>query len=137
MTSYDAQMRPANGVIRFSSPYAFDDTVQRLLAALKDHGIKVFATIDQQAEARAVGLSMPAMVLILFGNPKGGTPLMVANAEAGIDLPLKVLISGSEAGSVDVFINTAEYIIERHALPQALTANIAPIERLIANALSG
>jgi uncharacterized protein (DUF302 family) len=136
MTSHAADAEQSLGVTHLKSPHTFHDTVQRLQAALKDHGIKVFATIDQQAEAQAVGLSMPPMVLILFGNPKGGTPLMVANPESGIDLPLKVLISESEPGRVDVFINTAEYIIRRHGLPQELMANIAPVERLIAGVLS-
>jgi uncharacterized protein (DUF302 family) len=134
-TSHSSAKR-STGVLSFKSPHTFDDTVQRLLAALMDHGIKVFATIDQRAEAQAVGLSMPSTVLILFGNPKGGTPLMLANPEAGIDLPLKVLVSESQPGQVDVFINTAEYIIQRHALPNELLANIAPVERLIAGALS-
>jgi uncharacterized protein (DUF302 family) len=136
MTLHDANAKQSAGVIHFKSPHTFDDTVRQLQAALKDHGIKVFAAIDQQAEAQAVGLSMPPTVLILFGNPKGGTPLMVANPESGIDLPLKVLISESKPGQVDVFINTAEYIIRRHALPQELMANIAPVERLIAAVLS-
>jgi uncharacterized protein (DUF302 family) len=136
MTTSDSDLNHSAGVLRFKSPHTFDDTVQRLLAALKDHGIKVFANIDQRAEAQAVGLSMPSTVLILFGNPKGGTPLMLANPQAGIDLPLKILISESQPGHVDVFMNASEYIIERHALPHALLANIAPVERLIAGALS-
>jgi uncharacterized protein (DUF302 family) len=137
MTTSSSDAKHSAGVLRFKSPHAFDDTVQRLLAALKDHGIKVFATIDQRAEAQAVGLSMPSTVLVLFGNPKGGAPLMLANPEAGIDLPLKILISESEPGRVDVFINSAEYIIQRHALPHELLANIAPVERLIVDALNG
>jgi uncharacterized protein (DUF302 family) len=136
MTTSDSDLKLSAGVLRFKSPYTFDDTVQRLLGALKDHGIKVFASIDQRAEAQAVGLSMPSTVLILFGNPKGGTPLMLANPQAGIDLPLKILISESQPGRVDVFMNASEYIIERHALPHELLANIAPVERLIAGALS-
>jgi uncharacterized protein (DUF302 family) len=136
MTISDSGAKQSTGVLSFKSPYTFDDTVQRLLAALKDHSIKVFATIDQRAEAKAVGLPMPSTVLILFGNPKGGTPLMLANPEAGIDLPLKVLVSESQPGQVDVFMNSSEYIIQRHALPNELLANIAPVERLIAVALS-
>lgn len=136
MNTFDSSAKHSAGVLSFKSPYSFDDTLQRLLAALKDHGIKVFATIDQRAEAQAVGLTMPSTVLILFGNPKGGTPLMVANPEAGIDLPLKVLVSESQPGQVDVFLNSAEYIIRRHALPNELLANIAPVERLIAGVLS-
>lgn len=136
MSTSHSDAKHSSGVSSFKSPYTFDDTVQRLLAALKDHGIKVFATIDQRAEAQAAGLSMPSTVLILFGNPKGGTPLMLANPEAGIDLPLKILISESEPARVDVFINTAEYIIQRHGLPNELLANIAPVERLIAGVLN-
>jgi uncharacterized protein (DUF302 family) len=136
MTTSNSGAKHSAGVLSLKSPHTFDDTVQRLLAVLKDHSIKVFATIDQRAEAQAVGLSMPSTVLILFGNPKGGTPLMLANPEAGIDLPLKVLVSESQPGQVDVFINAAEYIIQRHALPNELLANIAPVERLIAGALS-
>jgi len=128
-------MSSDTGVLRFRSPYAFGETVQRLHAALAERGIKVFATLDQQAEAVAIGLSMPPTTLILFGNPKAGTPLMLANATAGIDLPLKALVTEVEPGRVDVLINSAKYLIERHALPQTLEANLWPVEGLIGNAL--
>jgi uncharacterized protein (DUF302 family) len=136
MSPHDSDASSSMGVVHLKSPHVFAETVQRLQRALHDHGIKVFTTIDQQAEAQAVGLTMPPMVLIIFGSPKGGTPLMIANPESGIDLPLKVLVSESQAGTVDVFFNTAEYIVRRHALPQALMANIAPVERLLAAALN-
>lgn len=123
------------GVLRFHSPHAFGETVQRLHAALAARGIKVFASIDQQAEAMAVGLSMPPTILIVFGNPKSGTPLMLANPTAGIDLPLKALVVEAEPGRVEVLINSASYLIERHALPQALAANLSPVEGLIASVL--
>lgn len=124
------------GVLRFISSFAFDDTVQRLQAAFAARGIKVFATIDQQAEAVAVGVSMPPTTLILFGSPKAGTPLMLANPAAGIDLPLKVLVVESAAGGVEVLMNTAKYVIERHALPTAFEANLSPVERLVASTLA-
>ena len=123
------------GVLRFHSPYAFEQTVQRLHAVFAERGLKIFASIDQQAEAAAVGLSMPPTTLTLFGNPKAGTPLMLANPVAGIDLPLKVLVTELEPGRVEVLINSAAYLIERHALPQALEANLLPAEGLIGNAL--
>ena len=135
MTSSAAPTHEFTGVVSFRSPYAFDDTVRRLLKALADHGIKVFATIDQQAEALAVGLSMPPTTLILFGNPKGGTPLMLANPLSGIDLPLKALVIESPQNEVDVIINSTAYIIGRHSLPAQLAANLAPAERLIASTL--
>lgn len=131
MTSSNADQ----GVLRFGSPFSFDDTVKRLLAAFKERGIKVFATIDQQAEAIAVNLSMPPTVLILFGNPLAGTPLMLDNPVSGLDLPMKVLIVEEEPDNVEVFINTAKYVIDRHGLPHGLEANLLPAEKLIANVL--
>jgi uncharacterized protein (DUF302 family) len=124
------------GIVRLKSPYLFADTVQRLLAAFAGKGIKVFATIDQQAEARAVGLSMPPTTLIVFGNPKAGTPLMLANPEAGIDLPLKVLVCEDQACQVVVLFTAASEIIERYSLPPELASNLKPAEFLITSVLS-
>lgn len=124
----------SNGVDRFTSPFSFQETVQRLLAALAEHGIKVFATWDQQAEASAVGLAMPPTTLIVFGNPKAGTPLMLARPESALDLPLKVLVLES-GGQVSVCFNTPDYLIQRHALPEQLSANLAPAFALIEHAL--
>jgi uncharacterized protein (DUF302 family) len=126
----------AQGITTLASAYSFDDTVGRLLDAFRERGIKVFATIDQQAEARAVGLTMPPTTLILFGNPKAGTPLMLARPESGIDLPLKVLVTQAAPGRVLVTLNTAAYVVRRHALPPELAANIAPAEKLVAGAIA-
>jgi uncharacterized protein (DUF302 family) len=126
-----------SGVLRLKSPFPFNDTVRRLQAVFVERGIKIFAAIDQQAEALAAGLSMPPTTLILFGNPASGTPLMLDNPAAGIDLPLKALVIESELGEVEVIINTAKYVIDRHALPHGLEANLLPAERLIENALRG
>ena len=125
----------SRGAVSIVSPYEFGDTVRRLLSAFADHGIKVFAAIDQQAEALAVGLTMPPTTLIVFGNPKAGTPLMLARPQSGLDLPLKVLVSESMPGQVFVSFNAAAYIIERHSLPPELESNLAAAERLIAKAL--
>ena len=123
------------GIVRLESPYPFADTVQRLLAAFAEKGVKVFATIDQQAEARAAGLSMPPTTLIVFGNPRAGTPLMLANPQAGVDLPLKVLVCEPEPGRVAVWFTAAATLIERHSLPPELVSNLVPAERLIASVL--
>jgi uncharacterized protein (DUF302 family) len=124
----------SNGVARFTSPFSFQETVQRLLAALTGHGIKIFATWDQQAEAGAVGLAMPPATLIVFGSPKAGTPLMLAQPESALDLPLKLLVIESD-GQVSVCFNTPDYIIQRHALPQHLRTNLAPAFALVERAL--
>ena len=124
------------GIVTVQSPYPFSETVQRLISAFTHHQVRVFATIDQQAEALACGLVMPPTTLIVFGSPKAGTPLMLAQPTSGIDLPLKVLVWEATAGKVLVHFNSAAYIIDRHALPLALVANLLPPERLIRGALT-
>ena len=125
----------SDGIRTLESPDSFQGTVARLTSSLEAHGIKIFATIDQQAEAASVGLTMSPVTLILFGNPKAGTPLMVARPTAALDLPLKAVVWASENGGVFVSFNTAGYLIARHHLPEALAANLAPAEKLIAAAL--
>jgi uncharacterized protein (DUF302 family) len=125
----------SDGIRTLESPDSFPGTVTRLTSSLEAHGIKIFATIDQQAEAAAAGLSMPPVTLILFGNPKAGTPLMAAQPTSALDLPLKAVVWASETGGVFVTFNTAGYLIARHHLAAALAANLAPAEKLIAAAL--
>ena len=136
MTEKDSHSTDDSGSVTIKSRLSFSQTVERLKSAFQSHGIKVFAVIDQQAEARTVGLDMPPMVLILFGNPKVGTPLMLARPLSGLDLPLKALVSEAKAGEVLVSFNSTQYILKRHALPDQLGSNIAPAERLIATVLS-
>jgi hypothetical protein len=89
----------SHGIVNLASPYPFPETVSRLQSAFVDHGIKIFATVDQQAEALAAGLEMPPTTLIIFGNPKSGTPVMLAQPLSALDLPLKVLVSEPIAGT--------------------------------------
>jgi uncharacterized protein (DUF302 family) len=136
MTEDNSRSIDDRSIITIKSRLSFSQTVERLKSVFQSHGIKVFAAIDQQAEARTVGLDMPPMVLILFGNPKAGTPLMLARPLSGLDLPLKALISEAKAGEVLVSFNSTQYILKRHALPDQLESNIAPAERLIVTTLS-
>lgn len=117
------------------SPHSFADTVQRLLNTFTAHRITVFARIDQQAAAQAAGLEMYPATLILFGNPRAGTPLMLVEPLVGLDLPLKVLVSEHKPGTVMVSFNRAQYLVRRHGLAPELAANIAPAETLVARAL--
>jgi uncharacterized protein (DUF302 family) len=126
----------ANGVISVTSSYPFADTVQRLISTLTSHGLKIFATIDQRAEAESAGLALYPATLIVFGNPKAGTPLMIARPLSGIDLPLKVLVAEAAPGVVQAHFNSAAYILERHALPAECLQRLAPAEQLIAHALA-
>lgn len=124
------------GIVSLRSRHSHADTLRRLTAAFAERGIKVFAAIDQSAEAAAVGLSLPPTSLILFGNPKAGTPLMRAQPLSALDLPLKVLVTESAPGQVMVSFNSAAYIIRRHSLAPELLNNLAAAETLIAGVVA-
>ncbi len=93
-------MNANNGIISQPSPYSLSEAIDRLAAVLQAKGITIFARIDQQAEAEKVGLSLRPTQLLLFGNPKAGTPLMVAEPTIALDLPLKVLLWEAADGKV-------------------------------------
>jgi Uncharacterized conserved protein len=124
-----------NGIVDIASRYSVPETLARLQSILKEKSIKVFALIDHSGEAEKAGLTMrPAQVLI-FGNPKGGTPLMVAAPRTAIDLPLKALAWQDEEGKVWLSYNSPEYLRERHGFPAELVKNIDGIGALIQKAV--
>ena len=106
----------ANGIIDMDCRQSVSETVERLESLLKAKSIKVFARIDQAAEARAVGLAMRPMVLLIFGDPKAGTPLMNRYPSVAMDLPLKALVWESGDGKVWLSYNAPEYLQRRHGL---------------------
>jgi uncharacterized protein (DUF302 family) len=122
-----------NGIINKSSKHSVDETLGKLQAILQVKGIAVFALIDHSGEAEKVGMKMRPTKLLIFGNPKGGTPLMVAVPSIAIDLPLKILVWQDDQGKVWVSYNSPEYLAERHGLPPNLTQNIGFMETLAAN----
>jgi len=122
------------GVVTIPSNHSVDETVDRLKNILRSKEITLFALIDHSGEAAKVGLKMPPTKLLIFGNPKGGTPLMLAAPSIALDLPLKILVSEDAQGKVWLSYNSPEYLKERHGLPSNLLPNIAVIEILAANA---
>jgi uncharacterized protein (DUF302 family) len=108
----------AIGVTQFASMFSVEETVARLVNRLETKDIKVFARIDQQAEARSVGLDLRPTELVIFGDPKGGTPLMQKFPELALDLPLKLLVYQDDSGKVWVLLNSPEHLAERYGLPQ-------------------
>lgn len=110
------------------------DAVARLERAILGAGMKIFARIDQAHEANAVGLAMRPMVLLLFGNPRGGTPLMVARPTVGIDLPMKALVWEDEIGETWLTYNTPGLLEERHGLERTLASKLAPAGELLERA---
>ena len=122
------------GIIALPSNHSVDDTVEKLKQILQARGVTLFALIDHSGEAEKVGLKMPPTKLLIFGNPKGGTPLMLASPSIAIDLPLKILVSQDASGKVWVSYNSSAYLKERHGLPENLLQNIAAVETLAAKA---
>jgi uncharacterized protein (DUF302 family) len=125
----------AHGMIDVSSRYSVPETLARLQVILKEKGITVFALIDHSGEAEKAGLHMRPTQLLIFGSPKGGTPLMVAAPRLAIDLPLKALAWQDEQGQVWLSYNSSEYLQERHGFPASLVKNIAGIAALVQKAV--
>ena len=107
-----------NGIVSRPSPYSVAETLDRLEALLHQKGIKVFARIDQRAEAEGVGLNLRPTQLLIFGDPRAGTPLMTAHPSLALDLPLKALAWEADEGQVWLSYNSPAYLKDRHALPQ-------------------
>ncbi|HME36512.1 MAG TPA: DUF302 domain-containing protein [Candidatus Sulfotelmatobacter sp.] len=123
-----------NGIIDQPSKHSVDQTVEKLRGILQAKGVALFALIDHSGEAEKVGMKMPPTKLLIFGNPKAGTPLMLAAPSIAIDLPLKILVWEDLRGKVWVSYNSPAYLQERHSLPPELLQNIAVVEALASKA---
>src|SRR5450755_5167086 len=124
----------ASGIIDVPSRYSVPDTLARLQSILQEKAVTIFALIDHSGEAEKAGLSMRPTQLLIFGSPKGGTPLMVAAPRLAIDLPLKALAWEDEKSQVRLSYNSPEDLQERHGFPAELLKNIAGIGALIQKA---
>ena len=122
------------GIIDTPSHHSVDETVERLKKMLEAKGVTLFALIDHSGEAAKVGMTMRPTKLLIFGNPKGGTPLMLAAPHSAIDLPLKILIWEDALGKVWITYNSPQYLQARHGLPSTLLQNIAVVETLVGKA---
>jgi uncharacterized protein (DUF302 family) len=122
-----------HGMVHLPTNHSVEDILGKLQTILKAKGVPVFALVDHSGEAAKVGMEMRPTKLLIFGNPKGGTPLMLAAPTIAIDLPLKILIWEDGQGKTWVTYNTAEYLTERHELPANLAQNIAFLATLAAS----
>src|SRR5215831_19487224 len=127
-------LKKKNGIVDVPSNHSVDETVERVKSVLQSKGVTLFALIDHSGEAEKVGMKMPPTKLLIFGNPKGGTPLMLAAPSVAIDLPLKILVWQDGQGKVWLSYNSPEYLKQRHGLPQELLQNIAVVGILAAQA---
>ena len=127
-------MRKEEGIVKIPSCHSVDETVGKLTAILKTKGVTLFALVDHSGEAEKAGMTMPPTKLLIFGNPKAGTPLMLASPSAALDLPLKLLVAEDAQGKAWISYNSAEFLKERHGLPETLLPNIAVVKTLAAAA---
>lgn len=113
----------ADGLITLESPHSPKETMNKLESIVKDKGLKVFARIDHAKGADSIGESLRPTELLIFGNPKGGTPLMKCAQTAGIDLPLKALVWEDEDGKVWLGYNDPQYLADRHGVSDCAVVN--------------
>ena len=120
----------ADGIVDLRTDHSVDETVDRLQEILRSRAIELFALVDHSGEAAKAGLHMPPTKLLIFGNPKAGTPVMLAKPSAAIDLPLKILVWQDPEGQTWVSYNSPEYLQRRHGFPQELVQNLSAVEAL-------
>ena len=124
----------ASGIVDIASHHSVDATVERVRDILDARGVRLFAFVDHSGEAEKAGMKMRPTKLLIFGNPKAGTPVMVAAPSIAIDLPLKILVWEDTRNKVWISYNTPEYLQKRHGVPQELMQNIAVVQTLAAKA---
>lgn len=122
-------------IITKPSHYSVHETIDRIQMAVIEKGMKVFARIDHAGEAKEVGLELPPTELLIFGNPKGGTALMVAKPTAAIDLPMKALAWEDSNGKVWLTYNAPGLLRERHGVPEELAARLDSVGPLLERAV--
>ena len=129
MNMTSASPTESSGIITKDSPRSIEKTVTRLTELIAERGMKLFAVIDQSAEARSVGLDLRPTILVVFGNPAAGTAVMDAVPLAALDLPLRILV-WADAGETKVSYLAPDALADRYALGPSLARNLAGIEPL-------
>lgn len=132
----DESKATGQGLITRPAPAGVGATLDKLEALLRAHGVTVFARIDHAAGATQVGLAMPASQVLIFGNPRGGTPLMLAVPALAIDLPFKALAWEDGHGQSWLSFNDPHYLGQRFGLNDEQTRPLAPLVALIEQALA-
>ena len=122
------------GIIDVRSQRSVQQTIDRLESLATARGLMIFARIDFGADAERAGLAMRPMQMLIFGNPRAGTPLLTTAPRSGLDLPLKALAWMDDRGDVWLSCNSPDYLAARHQLPQDLVDNIAGVVHLVQKA---
>lgn len=119
------------GIVTVASEHSGAATVDRLMALIRERGLMFFTCIDFSGDAERAGLALPFSQLVIFGNPKAGTPLMQSKPTAALDLPLKVLVWEDADGRALLSFNSTEYLRERHGLPDDLMKPVSGVAALV------
>jgi uncharacterized protein (DUF302 family) len=122
-------------MVELISTYGFEPTVESLIKAIEKAGLTIFARIDHAEAARTVGLEMPPTIVLLYGNPRGGTPVMLAVPNAALDMPLRVLVRQDPAGPVHVVYHRITETLCEAGAPAEMAARLEPGQQLISDAL--
>ena len=126
-----------DGLIAIPSAFGPKETMDRLESEVKAKGLTVFARVDHAAGAQAVGLKLRPTEVLIFGNARGGTPLMEADQRTGIDLPLKALVYQDESGKVQLTYIDPTWLARRYSLGAGLAANVQALSKALASLAAG
>jgi uncharacterized protein (DUF302 family) len=128
-------MSQGSTLVVHRSPFSYDETLTRLRHAMQERGLQLFAQVDHAANARGVGLDMPATMVLVFGDPTQGTPLMVAHPDFALELPSRLVVREDPDGSVSVLHHEARLLGERYGLAPEVLEGLASLVRFIDVAL--
>lgn len=121
--------------MRLESSYQFSDTLARLRSTLEAKKFRIFAIIDHRAAAQSIGLDMPPATVLIYGDPRAGTPLMVAAPDFALELPLRLLVREDEHARTFVTYNPSADLEGKHGLPKGMAEKFAGVEQIIINTL--
>ena len=123
-------------LVEHASFLPFDATLERLVQAIQDRGMTIFARIDHAANAREAGLSMPPSTVLIYGNARGGTPVMLATPAAALDLPLRVLVRERDDGKTVIAFHPVVAMLRRAGVREDLAARLEPAQQVLLAAVA-
>jgi uncharacterized protein (DUF302 family) len=127
---------PPPEIAEHASPFSFGLTLERLVDGIAKSGMTIFARIDHAANARSVGATMPPTTVLLYGNAKGGTPIMLTTPQAALDLPLRVLIRETSDGKASIAFHPITPLLQRLGVPVDAAARLEPAQRMLLSAIA-
>lgn len=128
-------MTSTKAMIEHVSASSFDATLRRLVETIEAAGLRILARIDHAAGAREVGLAMPSTMLLLYGHPKGGTPIMLAAPSAALELPLRFLVREGDDGRTRLSFHPIAPVLREAGVPEELATRLDPAQQILLKAI--